>query len=118
MQKELIINRTSPTHGKVYAMTPFGGYYGITDEMPYNECRAFVLTHQRDLRTYKVTSTSTRKDARRRMHCKIYAPTDDDAIGIFDKLVEGDLSGKKLDLYSGDWKLIASGKEFKNEKEI
>ena len=112
-----MITKLTPNTGRVYAMTPFGGYYGISDEMPLADCRAFVLTHQRDLRTFKVTATSARKDARRRLHCKIYAPSEEDAVGIFMKLVEGDLSGKELDLYTGDWKLIASGKQIKYEKE-
>ena len=117
MRKELMITKLTPNTGRVYAMTPFGGYYGITDEIPLADCRAFVLTHQRDLRTFKVTATSARKDARRRLHCKIYAPSEEDAVGIFVKLAAGDLSGKRLDLYTGDWKLIASGEDYDFEKE-
>lgn len=99
------IKRIDPNTGQVWEVGLFGEEIRTTDTIPYNECKAFVLQHQQELRVYKVGRIGSRKDAKRRMYKRIFAADIVKAMEAFNKLVQEE--AVTLQLCTGDWKLIA-----------
>lgn len=105
MQKKYHIKRIDPNSGQVWETGPFGEEIRTTDTIPYNECKAFVLQHQQELRVYKVGRIGSRKGAKRRLYKRILAPGFIEAVELFNQLVAEEAA--TLQLCTGDWKVVA-----------
>ncbi len=98
--------RTSPNLGQVMERQADGSSVPVTSELPYAICIAKVKDHRTELlHLFKVARIAPRKDAVRRLHCKILARDLSDAVRQFSEMCrDGDPA--TLQLLTGDWKLI------------
>ena len=99
------IKRIDPNTGQVWETGPFGEDLQTTDTMPYTECKVYLLQHQVELRVYKVGRIGSRKNAKRRMHKRIFATGFVQAVEIFSSLSQDE--AVTLQLCTGDWKILA-----------
>ena len=98
--------RTDPNLGVVMERQPDGTSVPVTGELPYSECLARVRERKDEvLHLFKVARIAPRKNAARRLHCKILAKDLSDAVRQFSVMCrENDPA--VLQLLTGDWKLI------------
>ena len=98
--------RTSPNLGQVMERQPDGSSVPVTSELPYAICVAKVKDHRDEvLHLFKVARIAPRKDAVRRLHCRILAKDLSDAVAQFRTICEaGDPA--TLQLLTGDWRPI------------
>lgn len=101
------IKRIDPNTGQVWETGPFGEDLQTTDTMPYTDCKVYLLQHQVELRVYKVGRIGSRKNAKRRMHKRIFATGFVEAVEIFSKIDPEDAT---LQLCTGDWKVLVERK--------
>lgn len=105
--KQYFIRRTGPNTGQVLQNGPHGFVEEVTPEMPYNDCRIFILQNQRDLRVYKVAELKNRKGSKRRLLSRILAPDLNRAVIYFSEVCDGfKATDSTIQLYTGDWKLL------------
>ena len=104
---KLFIKRTSPNTGIVYAFGKFFEELPVTGILNYPECKAYILTHQEDLKLYKVARILNRVNAKRTLYKKFLAADEDEAKDTFNHICETEEVGNQLQLLTGDWKLIA-----------
>lgn len=105
--KQYFIRRTGPNTGQVIENGPFGEEIEATKEMPYSDCRTFILQNQRDLRVYKVAILRKRMGAKRRLLSRILAPDLNRAVIRFAQICDKyTATNDTLQLYTGDWSLL------------
>lgn len=105
--KELSIKRMTPNSGVVVCLDVYGEPVIVTPEKPYKECVEYVRMHQEELTVYKIGRILPRKNARRTLFKRIYALDEDEAKDIFVDICASNDDGSRLQLLTGDWKLIA-----------
>lgn len=98
--------RTDPNLGVVMERQPDGTSVPVTGEQPYSECLARIRERKDEvLHIFKVARIAHRKNAVRRLHCKILAKDLSDAVRQFSVMCrENDRA--VLQLLTGDWLLI------------
>lgn len=104
---KLFIKRTSPNTGIVYALGKYFEEVPVTGVLNYPQCKAYILTHQEDLKLYKVARILNRINAKRTLYKKFLAADEDEAKLTFNEICETEEAGNILQLLTGDWKLIA-----------
>ena len=106
-QKNLYIRRTGPNDGVVVEIGNYFDEKTITEPMPYQQCVNYVLEHRKDLTVYKIARILPRKNAKRTLYKKILAVDNNEAVVIFNDMCSGAPENVRLQLLTGDWKLIA-----------
>lgn len=102
------IKRVDPNNGQIWETGPYGEEIQTTDTMPYTDCKIYLLQHQVELKVYKVGRIGSRKDAKRRMHKRIFATGIIEAMQIFNEIIQEE--AVTLQLCTGDWKVLIEKK--------
>ena len=105
--RALFIKRTTPLTGQVLSYDAYGNEIVVTMDQKYSDCISYVNEYQHELTIYKVGRILNRKNGRRKLFRKIYAENNDDAMDAFLKICEANDDGSRLQLLTGDWKIIA-----------
>lgn len=104
------IKRIDCNSGFVESVTQEGEKMQCTDIMMYNKCMEYVKKHQVNLKVYKIGKYAIRKNAVRHFHGCIYEENDEYAKayfhGRYDMDVQTALIPYRLELCTGDWKVI------------
>lgn len=104
------IQRIGTNSGCVRMITPDGTKTECTDVMPYDTCMNYVKTNQVNIRVYRVGKYAIRKNAKRHLFGCIYEENDELAKQYFhdryDLEVQTALIPYRLELCTGDWKVI------------
>ena len=104
------IKRIDCNSGYVEMITQTGEKMRCTEPMNYEKCMNFVKQNQTNLRVYKVGKYAIRKNAVRHLHGCIYEENDEYAKayfhGRYDMDVQDALIPYRLELCTGDWKVI------------
>lgn len=107
MLQKYFIKRTSPNTGIVYAWTMHCKTIDVSENMSYTECKHFVKEHQEELKVYKVARILNRKNAKRTLYEKVLAADSDEALCGFYEICKRECDDSRLQLLTGDWKIIA-----------
>ena len=99
--------RTNPNCGVIMERQADGSSVAVTGELPYSECMARVMaSRDQVLHLYKVARIAPRKNAARRLFCKILAHDLTDAVDRFRLICSRNDEPATFQLLTGDWKLI------------
>lgn len=105
--KRYFAKRTNPNCGVIMEMQPDGSAVAVTKELPYSECMARVMANRDDVLTmYKVARIAPRKNAKRRLFCRILARDLSDAVNRFRLICNRNNEPATFQLLTGDWKII------------
>lgn len=105
--RKYFIKRVSPNTGFVCSYGRYFEEIRETNELPYVQCKDYVLQHQEELTIYKVARILNRKNAKRTLFKRFLAADEDEAKAVFDDICRGSEDGTVLQLVTGDWKIIA-----------
>ncbi len=102
----LEIVRTDPNNGYVVRLDNFFKRIKVTETTTYRSCLAYVMEHQEEATVYKVARILSRKNARRQLYERFLARDQKEAVDIFYKHYVPMAKDFKLQLCTGDWKVI------------
>lgn len=111
MSKQLKIERTSPTEGRVWSIDVNGIMQPVNVDgegyiVSYGKCMDYVSKNQAELKTYKIARILHRKNAKRRTFSTIMMQDNNAAIQYFDQF-EFTGPDARYELLTGDWKILA-----------
>lgn len=105
--RKFFIKRASPNTGIVYKLGTFFEEEPVIFESKYVACKEYLREHPDELTIYKVARILNRKNAKRTLYKKFLAENEDEAKLIFNNICKDEEDGPRLQLVTGDWKLIA-----------